>query len=115
MTRNIRLAALGIPVLAAAFAFAPAHAASVTQQLSQCSSNSKAKTVDCCQAVLRKGRKPYWMGDKSCGESVSCTGGGGVVYFGAKTVTLKCKILPQPMPVPKMSKEPPQKGRANSG
>lgn len=72
---------LSIPLAAGlcslAFAAAQVQAGSVTDALARCGTSSKSATVHCCETVLRKNKKPYWMGDKTCAQVVSCSGGGG--------------------------------------
>jgi hypothetical protein len=52
--------------------------ASVTSQLMSCQFNSKQKSVDCCQKILRTQKKPIWMinAGGSCSSAVKCVGGG---------------------------------------
>ena len=70
---------LSIPLAAGlcslAFAAAQVQAGSVTDALARCGTSSKSATVHCCETVLRKNKKPYWMGDKTCAQVVSCSGG----------------------------------------
>jgi hypothetical protein len=53
--------------------------ASVTSQLMNCQFNSKQKSIDCCQKILRTQNKPIWMinAGGSCSSVVKCVGGGG--------------------------------------
>jgi hypothetical protein len=50
--------------------------ADATSSLKNCKYNSRAKTVDCCNKVIRQYRKPLWMrtSDKGCSDVVSCYG-----------------------------------------
>jgi hypothetical protein len=52
--------------------------ASVTSQLMNCQFNSKQKSIDCCQKILRSEKKPIWMVNAggSCSSVVKCVGGG---------------------------------------
>ncbi len=71
---------LAIPLAAGlcslAFVAATTQAGPVSDALARCGSSSKSATVHCCETVLRKNKKPYWMGDKTCAQVVSCSGGG---------------------------------------
>jgi hypothetical protein len=48
--------------------------ADVTGQLNQCRASTKGKVIQCCETILKTGKKPFWFTEnkKSCGSAVVC-------------------------------------------
>jgi hypothetical protein len=65
-------ALLAIPLLAGS------ANASVTSKLQNCRYDSREKVISCCEKVVRRGVKPFWMvqAGGTCGSVVVCKGGG---------------------------------------
>ena len=71
-SRSLIAAAFVSTMMGLSFASGEANA-SITSQLQHCASNSKSKTIDCCQAIVG-GSAPLWMkqAGRNCASAVSC-------------------------------------------
>ena len=82
-------ALLAIPLLSSG------ASASTTSRLMHCASNSKSKSIECCESVVR-GAVPLWMkmSGRNCEKVVKCTSSAG--YRGSPAATVppkKCKVV----------------------
>ncbi len=116
MTRNQSLLLMAIGFGLAAAHASGAQAASTSKEFAKCSSGSRSATINCCEQVIRSGNKPYWMGDKTCGQAVSCSGGGGGSGLVAKLMvarsTSATSLSGLPQNGSRARKERPQRGRS---
>jgi hypothetical protein len=76
---NITLAGAAVAMLAVPL-FAGSASADVTSQLGNCKYNSREKTMNCCNQIIRNAdRLPMWwpIEERSCGNAgvVKCVGG----------------------------------------
>lgn len=79
MTNRTQILSLSAAAMIAGFLALPLVSsgaeASTTSRLMHCASNSKIKTIDCCESVV-SGSVPLWMrsSGRNCAAVVSCSG-----------------------------------------